>query len=332
MPIVLQFDRLGNRTELQFRDIPAPQPGPGEVRYRVAAFGLNRGDLFYVADTYYNSPTFPARVGNEAAGIVDAVGAGVTQFKVGDRVSSIPQADGRYCVNGEFAISLERYLAPWPKDYTAEQACSVWAQAITAYYSLVELAKVQPGDTVLITAGSSTTGVGAIQLARLLGARVITTSRTRSKQAFLKQLGADAVIASDECKVGEEIMRITAGKGVRVVFDTIAGSFVGAYADGLAERAQVHLVGALGGDFQVSFPILPLVRTGSSITGFSIFNHHKDAAQLARAKRFILEALEAGKLKPVIDRVFDFPQTIEAYGYMEQGGQKGKIVIRTQRE
>lgn len=328
MPVVLQFDRPGTRSELRFRDIPTPEPGPGEVRYQVAAFGLNRGDLLFVADTYYNSPQFPARVGQEAAGIVDAVGEGVSQFKVGDHVSSIPQADARYSVNGEFAITPAAYLAPWPQGYTAVEACAVWGKAITAYYSLVERAGIQAGDTVLVTAGSSTTGVGAIQMAKLLGAHVITTSRSRAKEDFLHGIGADAVIASEECDVGAEIMRITGGKGVRLAFDPITGSFLGRYAEGLGKGAQIHLVGAVGGDFQVSFPVLPVVRAEASIVGFSIFHHHERPEQLARAKAFILDALNAGKLRPVIDCVFDFAQALEAYQYMEESAQRGKIVVR----
>jgi NADPH:quinone reductase len=328
MPTILEFDRPGSPSVLQFREVVAPEPGPGEVRYKVLAFGLNRADLAYMADQYYNSPSYPARVGHDAAGIVEAVGEGVTRFKVGDHVSSIAQEDGRYLVNGEFAVTPEEYLAPWPTGFNAIEACSVWSSAVTAYYVFVELAKVGPGDKVLITAASSTAGTGAIQIAKLLGAEVIGTSRTRDKEAFLRSLGIDHVIASDEGDVAEEILRLTRGEGVRVVFDTIGGKFVQAYANGLANAGAVYLVGVLDGELVVPLPLPPFIRTGSSISGFSIFNHHRDAAQRRRAKDFISQALELGEFKAVVDRVFPFCETVAAYDHMASGSQKGKIVVR----
>jgi NADPH:quinone reductase-like Zn-dependent oxidoreductase len=328
MPVVLQFDNPGPPTVLKFRDIPVPKLGPKEVHYRVLAFGNNRADLFYMADNYYNSPAYPARLGHDAAGIVEAVGAEVTQFKIGDHVSSIAQEQGRYCVNGEFAITPEEYLAHWPKGFNALEAASVWSSAITAYYTFVELAKVGPGDTVLITAASGTAGTGAIQMAKLLGAKVIATSRTREKEAFLRSVGADEVIASNEVKVSDEVMRLTGGKGARVVFDMIAGGFVGQYIDGLADRGLVYLVGTLEGEVSITVPLLRLFHTGGSITGLSIFNQHRHKDQLQRAKTFISDALNRGQFKPIIDRVFDFVDSIESYHYMEANAQQGKIIVR----
>lgn len=328
MPVILQFDRLGGPEALELRDVPAPEPGPGEVRYVVDAFGLNRGELLYMADTYYGSPVFPSRVGHEACGVVDAVGEGVTAFRVGDRVSSIPHDDNRYCVNGEWAITPEPVLASWPENVSAEAGCGVWAQAMCAYYALVELGRVTSRDTVLVTAGSSTSGNGAIQMAKLLGARVIATSRTHAKDDFLHGLGADAVIATDEEDLARRIDEITAGEGARVVFDTITGSFVGRYVDGLAQDALVLLVGALDDDFTVSFPTLPLVRAGASVLGYSMFKYHHDEAMRERGKRFVVDALRRGDLTPVIDSVVPFSEVRRAYARLQSGEQTGKIVVR----
>ena len=125
MPVIVQFDRIGGPENLIFRDVQPREPGPKEVRYKVEAFGLNYGELLWMADRYYNSPELPARIGVEACGIVDAIGPGVTEFTVGDRVSSIPHSDGRYLVAGEWAVTPERYLARWPKEIPAEKACSL---------------------------------------------------------------------------------------------------------------------------------------------------------------------------------------------------------------
>jgi NADPH:quinone reductase-like Zn-dependent oxidoreductase len=283
----------------------------------------------WLAGNYYNSPVLPARIGQEACGIVDAVGPGVTRFKVGDRVCSLVQEDGRNCVNGEFAVTPERFLVHWPAELPAEKACAIWSQALTAYYPFVELANVQHGDTVLVTAGSSTSGNGAIQMAKLLGARVLTTSRTMDKRDFLLRIGADSVLTTEEgVDLGQRIRDATQERGVDVVFDTIAGSMMPRYFEGLASNARILIVGALSGEFELSGPILPLIRAGASITGFSVFNHNRIDAQLARAKAFITHAIADGKLTAIVDRVFPFSESISAYRYLASGSQSGKIIVR----
>jgi NADPH:quinone reductase len=327
MPLIVQFDRIGGPENLILREVPPREPGPKEVRYKVEAFGLNYGELLWLADKYYNSPELPARIGVEACGIVDAIGTGVTEFTIGDRVSSIPHSDGRYLVAGEWAITPERYLVRWPEGIPAEKACSLWAQAITAYYCLVELAKLGPGKTVLITAGPSTTGIGAIQMAKLLGASVVATTRSGAKHDFLRKLGADAVIATDNEDLGTRIRDLSGGRGADVIFDLVAGSMMPRYLEGLARSAQIYVVGVLDG-FEMSGSVLPLIRAAATLTGFSIFNHNPIDAQLQRAKKFIGDAFREGKLDPVIDRVFPFCKTIEAYQYLATGQQRGKIVVR----
>ncbi len=328
MAVILQFDRFGGPEVLEFRDVALADPGPGEVRYRVEAFALNRGDLFWLADSYYNSPVLPARIGQEAYGIVDAIGPDVVGFAPGDRVCSLVQEDGRYCVNGSFAISPARYLVHWSGGDRPEEGCAMWSQALTAYYALVELVAVGPGRTVMVTAGSSTAGNGAIQMARLLGARVIATSRTFAKRDFLLALGADVVIATDEEDLAARVREETGGRGADVVFDTVAGPMMARCIEALAPGARVFIVGALSNDLALSGSILPLVRAAATITGYSIFTYNREDALLARAKAFIAAAIADGRLRPVIDRVFPFTEAVEAYAYLASGAQRGKIVVR----
>lgn len=328
MDTILQFDRCGGPEALAFRDVAAPLPGPGEVRYRVEAFALNRGDLSWLRGTYFNAPELPARIGQEAYGVVDAVGTGVEGFDVGDRVCSLPQEDGRYCVNGTFAISLARYLVHWSGTDRPEEGCAMWSQALTAYYPLVELRAVRPEQTVLVTAGSSTAGNGAIQMAKLLGARVIATSRTLEKRAFLLSLGADAVIATDGEDLPARVHEETGGRGADIVFDTVAGPMMPLYLDALAPGASVFLVGALAGDLALAGPLLPLVRAGATITGYSVFICNRDDGMRERAKAFVSAAIADGRLRPVIDRIFPFAETVDAYRYLESSRQRGKIVVR----
>lgn len=332
MPKIVQFDQLGGPENLVLRDVAPPEPGLGEVRYKVEAWGLNYGELMWLGDRYYNSPQLPARIGSEACGIVDAVGPDITEFKVGDQVASIPHAstsrsDGRYLAAGEWAIAPARYLASWPKEVSAEKACSLWSQAITAYYCFVELAKVEPGTIVLITAGTSGSGIGAIQLAKLLGATVIATTRTGAKRDFLLKVGADYVIATDSEDLSARIREVTEGHGVDVIYDLVTGNMVSRYLEGLANGAKIYVVGGLD-DIKFTVDALPLVRSAATITGFSIFNHNTIDEQLQRAKDFILKAFREGALDPIVDRVFPFSETVQAYQYLASGQQSGKIVVK----
>ncbi|KQX19207.1 MULTISPECIES: zinc-dependent alcohol dehydrogenase family protein [unclassified Sphingomonas] len=328
MAVILQFDRFGGPEVLRFRDVAVPPPGPGEVRYRVEAFALNRGDLFWMEDRYYSSPALPARIGQEAFGVVEAVGDDVAGFAIGDRVCSLVQDDGRYCVNGTFAITPARYLAHWTGEDDPAAGCAIWSQALTAYYPMVELSRVGEGSIVLVTAGSSTSGNGAIQMAKLCGARVIATSRTLDKRDFLLGLGADAVVATDGLDLAAQVGAITGGRGVDLVYDTVAGPMMPRYFDCLAPGARIYIVGALSDDLALSGPILPLIRAGASITGFSVFNHNRLDAPFDRAKRFVGQAIADGRLRPVIDRIFPFEEAIEAYRYLSSGAQRGKVVVQ----
>lgn len=330
MAKILLFDENGGIDKLYFKDVVPPPPMKDEVRYRVEAFALNRGDTFWLADTYYNSAKFPARIGQEAVGYVDAVGSDVTQFKVGDRVASLVQEEGKYLVDGEFAITPERYLCPCPEFLSPEEGAAMWSQALTAYYPLVEMARVKAGDWVLVTAGSGSAGNGAIQMAKLLGANVITTSRSKDKADFLFGIGADHLIVPNQENLAKRIREITGGHGVDVVLDSVAGSMMAKYLEdgALAMGAKIFNVGMLELDFELCGPVFGLVRTGASLIGYSIYNNNRIDEQLARAKEFIVNAIEQSKLVPVIDSVFPFEETIKGYERLLSGETRGKVVIR----
>lgn len=329
MSRILQFSRTGGPEVIELNEVDPPELKGEEVLYRVEAFAINRGDLFWVADTYYNSPTFPARLGQEACGVVEAIGDAVTEFKVGDRVASLVQEDGGYCVDGEWAISPQRYLVPWHSRLTAEEGCAMWSQALTSYYPFVELSSLDEGDTVLITAASSTSGTGAVQMAKLCGAKVIGTSRGLDKREFLESLGVDEIVPTGYgSDLGQQLLELTDGTGVTAVFDTVLGDLPARYVDGLAADADVYLVGALSDDHTVSVPWLPMVRCAARFMGYSLYNYNRVDEMLARAKGFIGEAIADGRLRPVIDRVYPLEEVVDAYRYMLEGIQEGKIIIR----
>lgn len=205
----------------------------------------------------------------------------------------------------------------------------MWSQGQTAYYSLVEQADVRPGQSVLVTGGSGSSGNGAIMIAKALGARVLTTSRTADKREFLLGLGADAVIATDEEDVVKRIKEETGGKGVDVVIDNVTGSLMRRYiAGGLAHNARIFIVGMLELNFELTGSLLDLLRANATIIGYSIFNHNRVDEQLARCKKFIAKAIAEGTLRPVIDSVFPFDRTMQAYERLISGKTKGKVIVR----
>jgi NADPH:quinone reductase-like Zn-dependent oxidoreductase len=329
MAKVMLVEEIDGRLALAIRDIEPSEPGPGEIRYRVHAIGLNRSDLMYMEGVHYAPTQLPSRVASEACGIVDAVGPGVSRFKPGDRVSSIPYIDPAYYVGGEFAISLEDYLTHWPDGVPAEEACAFWMQYVTAYFPLKVRSRLRKGMTILVIAASSSAGIGAIHLARLLGAEVIATSRTSAKADRLRAEGAHHVIATDEEVLDERILQITGGRGVDVVYDPMAGDFNSRYVEALAEGARVYIYGFLGGEPRLEYPLTPVVRRGATIQPYNANRALDDPVAREEAKLFLSLAWQAGRLRPRVDRIFPLEQAAEAYDYMRSGQQVGKIVLKT---
>jgi NADPH2:quinone reductase len=327
---VIHVGKPGGVENLSIADVAVPEPGPGEVRFRVSAFALNRADILYIDGKHYTELKLPSRVGSEAAGVVDAVGPGVDNFAIGDRVSSVPfypTQPERHGVQGEFAIVPADFLAPWPEAYSPVQACSVWMQYLTAYYGLLTVGKLGRGMTTLITAASSSAGVGAIHTAKVLGATVVATTRRADKVPFLEKVGADHVILTESgLDFSPSIKEVTGGKGVDVVFDPVGGTFPGSYMKGLNWDARVVVYGILSGA-DVTIPILSAIRSNASVHPFSMFNYVKLDDQRQQAIAFVMRQIQAGKFRPEIDCVFPFSETVDAYRYMLGNEQRGKIVV-----
>lgn len=323
----VRFHRNGGPEVLQFDELPLPEPGPDEVRFKVHAFALNRADLMFIHGDHYTLPAFPSRIGSEASGVVDRVGDRVTTFKPGDRVTAIPFYTQRHGVQGEYAVVPEEYLTPWPPGLSEVEACSVWMQYLTPYFALVEEGRLTPEDHVLVTAASSSAGIGTVQLVKMLGAQVITTTRTPDKKAFLNELGADAVIVTDEQDVAGEILRVTSGRGVRLVFDPIGGTSVQRYVEALAPHAIIFAYGSLSDEDPVA-PLAPMVRKAAVLHPYSMFNHVNQPAQRSRGIEVITRGIAGGRLRPIIDRCFPYHEALQAYTYMESNQQKGKIVVQ----
>lgn len=290
------------------------------------AIGLNRSETIYRAGAYVVPPKLPSPMGYEAAGIVEALGAGVEGFKPGERVCVLPSYRlGEYGVYAEKAIVPARSVIAAPPKLSAVEAASIWMQYFTAF-AIVEVAHVGIGDYVLIPAASSSVGLAAIQLANWAGAVPIAATRHSAKAAALEAQGAKHVVATAESDLVAEVMRITGGKGARVVFDPVGGPFVEQLANAMAEDGILFIYGSLSGQ-PTPYPHWPAALKSLSLRGWVASYIWNKPHRFARAREIILAGLAQGHLKPVISKTFALRDIVEAHRYLESNQQIGKIVV-----
>lgn len=327
MSSVVVFNQTGSADVLEIQDIAVPAPAENEVQIQVRAIGINRAEIMYRTGQYVIAPHFPARTGYEAAGVVKAVGKNVTEFTPGDSVSVIPAFSFiDYGMYGEVVNAPARAVVKHPENLSVEQAAASWMMYVTAFGALVEFGNLKAGDRVLINAASSSVGLAAIQIARMLNAIPIAMTRTGEKRALLLKAGAEAVVASSEQNVVEEITRITDGHGIQIAFDPVGGPGAAKIAKVMSDGGRVFQYGALD-NRDLSVPVFDILGKHLTFRGYELFEITTHSERLARAKAFISEGLSSGKLLPQIDRTFPFAQIADAHRYMESNGQVGKIVV-----
>jgi NADPH:quinone reductase-like Zn-dependent oxidoreductase len=327
MARVVRVHRLGGPEVLQIDELEVGEPGPGEVRIRVEAVGLNRAEAMYRAGRYPVQPQLPTLIGYEGVGTIEAVGPGVEGYETGKRVCVLPMIQqGQYGIWAEQAIVPARILLPPPPGLTPAEAASIWMQYMTAF-AIIEVANVGIGDGVIIRAASSSVGIAAIQLANWAGAVSIACTRTHDKADALRAQGAAHVIATEEEDLVARVMEITGGKGARTAFDPVGGPYVDTLARALAERGILFIYGGLSGE-PTPYPHWPCAFKGLSMRGWvasEIWNHpHRYQA----ARERILAGLASGHLKPVIAREFKgLDQLVAANEFLESNQQVGKVVV-----
>src|ERR1700746_2708 len=207
MSRVVEFSKAGGPEVLRFKDVDVPEAGPGQVRIRVKAIGLNRAESMWRENKYIEEPVrFPARLGYEAVGTVDSVGKDVTTIAVGDEVNTIASFSmNQYGMYGEVVLAPVHAVVKHPKGLSPVEAASIWMMFITAYGALIEDAKITAQDAVVIPGASSSVGLAAIQIANSVGAKSIALTRTNAKRKQLIDAGAKYVIATEEEDLVKEI-------------------------------------------------------------------------------------------------------------------------------
>jgi len=328
---VVRFREIGAPEVLSIVKEPPAQPGPGEVLLRVEAIGLNRAEAAFRAGRYLEQPEFPARLGYEASGRVLSAGAGVSGFAADDTVCVLPGFPmSRYGVYGDWALVPAEVLIKRPQGMSAATGASVWMAYLTAYGALVDLAGVGAGDAVVITAASSSVGIAAIQICKMLGAVPIALTRDAGKTAALREQGADHVVVGTAETAVEAVAQASGGRGVRLVFDPVAGPGVLSLAEMLGPGGLMVLYGDLSGQAaETPFPFFAAIGKGLGVRGYLVFELIRDRERRDRAVEFISRGLAQKRLNPVIAKTFRLDEIVEAHRYLESNQQIGKILVTT---
>jgi len=327
MSRVVRIHQLGGPDVLQLEDFEVPPPAADEVRIAVKAIGLNRAEAMFRAGHYDEQPVFPARIGYEAAGLIEAVGENVRGLSVGDAVSVIPpNSISRWGTYGELANVPAEFVVKHPSSLDWNEAASLWMAAAVVYGALVDYAALKRGEHVLITAASSSIGVTAIQVANLLGAIPIATTRTAAKKEALLRAGAAHVIVTDDEDMVTRVKEITEGTGARVVFDAVAGPDVAKYTELAATHGVLIIYGLLSLDPNVVPPMNLLVKR-LTIRGFVYRDWVNDPVRREAFVKFVDDAVASGTLRPIVGKVFGLEEIVEATRYLESNAQIGKIVV-----
>jgi NADPH:quinone reductase len=326
MPKIIRFHEAGDASVLKLEELPKPEPGEGEALLKVEAIGLNRAEVMFRSGRYLDQPVFPSLIGYEASGIIESVGPGVTDLKPGDRVSSIPAFHmNKYGTYGEYAVLPAYALASYPQHLSPAEGASIWMQYITAY-GVIEFGRLSKGQHLLITAAASSVGLAAIQMAKFVGAISIATTRNQAKAGALTDAGADFVINTGSEDLVQRVEEITDGKGFALAFDPIAGPGLQTLAKAAGYHATIMEYGALDPS-PTPYPLFEALRKGLNVRAYTIFEINTDAARSARSRKFVIEGLTSGVLKPIIAKTFKLEEIVEAHRYMESNEQIGKIVV-----
>ena len=322
------FHELGGPEVMRLEEVEIGEPGPGEVRIRVDAIGLNRAEVLFRTGHYIEDvKRFPARLGTEAAGVIEAVGEGVTDLELGQAVSTVPAfSQNDYGVYAERAIVPAAAVLHRPEGLGAVEGAAVWMPYVTAYGALVEVGGMRPGDTVVLNAASSSVGLAAIHVADRVGATPIALTRTAAKKEALLKEGAAEVIVTESEDVVERVLAATGGRGAEFVFDAVAGPGVRDLAKVVADEGTLLVYGALSGE-PTPYPAIDLGMPALNMRTYTMLETATRPERLRRAEAFVASGLRSGAFRPVVDRTFELGEIVEAHRYLESNAQIGKIVV-----
>jgi NADPH2:quinone reductase len=317
----VRIHEFGGPEVLELDDVPMPEPGAGEARVKVEAVGANFIDTYHRKGLY--KLPLPFTLGQEAGGTVDAVGPGVTEVRPGDRVA-YASVQGSYA---EYAIAPAWRLLPFPAGVDAQRAVAVMVQGLTAHYLAVSTYPLKAGDMALVHAAGGGTGQLLVQIAKRRGARVIGTASTEEKAALAREAGADEVILYTQADFEAEVKRMTEGRGVDVVYDSVGKDTFDKSLNCLRRRGTMVLYGQSSGPVPPMDPQTLNVKGSIYLTRPFLAHYTADRAELLQRANDIFNWMAAGELRARIDRTFALADAAEAHRYLEGRQSKGKVLL-----
>jgi len=317
----IQVHEFGDASQLKYEEVPTPEPKTGEVRVKVSAVGLNFVEIYQRKGLYPNR--LPFSPGAEFAGVVDALGAGVTEFKVGERVATA-NGTGAYA---DYAIAPAARLVSVPEQVSLEQAGALLLQGLTAHYLGFSTYALKPGDTALVHAAAGGVGQLLVQIAKKCGAQVLATVSSAEKAGLAAAAGADEVIRYDTTDFEAEVKRLTGGRGVEVVYDGVGKTTFAHSLNCLKPRGYMVLYGQASGPVEPIDPQLLNQKGSIFLTRPSLGHYLLTRAELLQRTGDLFRWLAAGELKVRIDRSFALAEAAAAQVYMEGRNTRGKVLL-----
>lgn len=311
---------VGGPEVLQYEDVPLTAPGAGQAQIKVEAIGLNFIDCYFRAGLYKTA--LPFIPGSEAAGTVSAIGPNVTEVKVGDRVAYAPVM-GAYA---EYAVVPANRLLKLPEGLDSRMGAAIPLQGMTAQYLTSSTYPVKQGDVALVHAAAGGVGLLLVQMVKLRGARVFGTVSTREKATLAREAGADEVILYTEQDFEAEVMRLTNGQGVNVVYDSVGKTTFDKSLNCLAVRGVLALFG------QSSGPVAPmdparLAKNSLFLTRPSLGNYTLTREELQQRSDEVFGWVKSGRLKVRVHQTLPLKDAAEAHRLLEGRKTTGKVLL-----
>jgi NADPH2:quinone reductase len=312
----------GGPEVMKLEDVPVPEPGPKQALVRLATSGVNFIDVYFRSGLY--KAETPTIIGSEGAGVVEKIGPDVTEVAVGDRVA-YAMARGSYA---EYAVVPAAVLVKLPEGITFDQAAATMLQGMTAHYLTHSTFPLKQGDSCLIHAAAGGAGLMTVQMAKARGARVFGTVSTEAKAQLARENGADDVIRYTEQDFEQEVKRLTNGRGVDVVYDSVGKTTFDKSLNCLRPRGMMALFGASSGPVPPVDPQTLNAKGSLVFTRPSLAHHVLTRDELLWRAGDVLNGVASGKLRLRIDRVYSLSQVAEAHRALESRATTGKLLVK----
>jgi len=315
--------RFGPPETLAVEDVPSPLPGPGEVRVRVKAAGVNFPDALIIEDKYQIKPPLPFSPGGELAGVVDAVGEGVTRFQTGQPVIGFTG----WGAFAEQAMVPQDRLIPMPDGMPFDVAGSFLMTYGTCYHALKDRGQLAAGETVLVLGAAGGIGIAAIEIAKALGGRVIAAASSADKLRTCRERGADEAIDYQSEDLRERLKALTGGRGIDVVCDPVGGRFSELALRSTAWRGRFLVVGFAGGEIP-KIPLNLALLKGCSIVGVFWGDFlRREPANGERDVHELVALYRAGRIRPLVSARYALEQTADALNALKERKVQGKVIV-----